>query len=303
MTNEHDTILWSPLTPQHADDLAALYNQCFPVIKGKSFYDDFPVWNPSVDVPQRVQIGGWFDGRLVSSASLKNTTTICNPVTLKVGILGGVVTHPDYRGQGFGTKCIQKILEISDGAKNDVTVLWGSEEKLYSKFGFEYGGMQLRFLIQNLKKIKTDLSNFYEIKTGYNQELYHFRKSNKLYGVESDVLDEIWFSKHINTEWYVVYDTELKIKAYAAIGRGIDLPNWIHEWGGSQDALYLLLSKLTEINPSLEMIFHFKHQKQYEFFPDSSLCVLDPLAMFRWRTSDLKKQYENQIWFWGLESA
>lgn len=300
------TIVWSPLHSQNRGHLEGLYNQCFPVPAGHSFFEDFPIWNPSLEVSDRVQLGGWMDNELVVSASLKKMEMKVpqEQRTLNVALLGGVTTHPKHRGHGYGSEAIQKLLEISDGSKNDLVVLWGSEEKLYSKFGFEYGGHQLRFLLENIKKEQKTPENksFFEVRTGYQPELFEFRQNHKKGGIEFKVPDQIWFSKHVNVEWFTIWDGDGKLKAYAAVGRGIDLPNWVHDWGGESLPLKILLLKLNEIRPGLEMIFHLEHKKTYSFLPDAEVCVLDPLAMFRWLNPS-NRSYEKSLWFWGLESA
>src|SRR5206468_3218299 len=38
-------------------------------------------------------------------------------------------------------------------------------------------------------------------------------------------------------------------RAYAALGRGIDLPNLIHEWGGDPGSLRMLLGSIRKVYP------------------------------------------------------
>jgi len=83
------------------------------------------------------------DGKLVSTctmAIIKNLTRNLRPY----GLIENVVTHPDYREKGLGTKVLKEAVEIAN--KNNcykVMLMTSSTKektlKFYEKVGFERG--------------------------------------------------------------------------------------------------------------------------------------------------------------------
>jgi len=101
------------------------------------------LWDGILSDPNLYYIGAEVDGRLVSSCALaiiKNLTRNARPY----GLIENVVTHPDYRKRGLGTKVLHKAVEISKENNCYKVMLMTSsrDEKVFSFYegaGLERG--------------------------------------------------------------------------------------------------------------------------------------------------------------------
>ncbi|MFW6389575.1 MAG: GNAT family N-acetyltransferase [Halanaerobiales bacterium] len=100
-----------------------------------------PLWEEIFNDPHLYYVVVKKNKKIVSSCTLaiiKNLTRNANPY----GIVENVVTHPDYRRQGLGTKVINKAINICKGKDcYKVMLLTGSKKestlKFYEKAGFD----------------------------------------------------------------------------------------------------------------------------------------------------------------------
>ncbi len=274
---------------QELDQLLALLNEGFNVPPAGCFYDDFPVWDVKHGL-ELYKIGAFLEGQLLSSISVRIAQLKTNSGTVPVGLMGAVVTHPKYRGQGLVSKLIPMALEWAhkQGAKD--VFLWGGEHSLYSKFGFDLCGEQFRVPLENLPQPKMDLP----VSRGWAPLLFECLKERR-YGLCLSDRDYFWISAHKNVDWWWI-GNEKKIRAYAALGRGIDLQGLIHEWGGEREALFYLLSEIRKKNSGLELLGSAEAFKGYNV--SLSLGKKEFLALGNFFGLPLEP-----LWFWGLDSA
>ncbi len=295
---------WEALTDQNKNDLDTLLNQCFPVEPGQSFFDDFPIWDPARSVQAREQILGRNDDQTpVCSASLRvvNMSLDKNTQT-KVALIGAVASSPGHRGQGHATAAIEKILSsalLSD-PKTECVVLWGSEKNLYARFNFDYGGTQKRASLGNLALPEFLPDPTLDVQMGWNDEIFSLMKSRQS-GVLHSESDLSWLKAHKNVIWFRIIRGG-KTSAYVGVNRGIDLMGIVHEWGGSELDLGILLSAMKLENPNLQIIFHPDHEKAYAFFKRTEHFEVDRLCMIQWRHG-VKQNVLDHLWFFGLDSG
>ena len=67
-----------------------------------------------------------------------------------IAYVGGLAIHPDFGGQGFGSKMIQEIIDLAKGMNiQRLELSVGSEnlpaQKLYEKLGFEKEGVLRKY--------------------------------------------------------------------------------------------------------------------------------------------------------------
>lgn len=82
------------------------------------------------------------EGRIVAHVGLFPLQLTVGGEVIKVGGIGGVATHPDFRGRGHMKKILG--LAISRMAAGDYafSILWGDRQR-YGNFGWELGGRNL----------------------------------------------------------------------------------------------------------------------------------------------------------------
>ena len=101
------------------------------------------IWADIFDDPNIHYIVAECDGKLVSSctiAIIKNLTRNLRPY----GLIENVVTHPDYREKGLGTKILKEAVEIAKESNCYKVMLMTSSKReetlrFYEKAGFERG--------------------------------------------------------------------------------------------------------------------------------------------------------------------
>jgi len=300
-TAKNLTVSWGRVVPQDQAELDALYGNCFPVEANHSFFEDFPVWNPALSIDRREQIVGRDqNGKILCSASLRiaNLPQSEN----QIAMLGAVVCDLDHRGQGLASEAIEKILEskLLESAQIRAVVLWGSEKSLYSRFGFDFGGTQKRGLLGQLVFPEFLPDPTLDVQLGWDDEIFHLMRGREtgLAHLEADIS---WLKKHENVVWFRII-RDGKTSAYVGVNRGIDLMGVVHEWGGSEMDLSILLSALKGENPNLQIIFHPDHEKKYSFFKKLDPFENDQLCMIKWY-GEPDEKFLSSLWFFGLDSC
>lgn len=219
------------------------------------------------------------DEKIISHAVLK-TLIIKTPLTiLKVGAIGSVVTDPAFRNQGLTRKNIENCLHLANEQECDLAVLWTDQFDLYRKFGFELAGFDFSYIMEDLElsKIKVNSAKNNNIKFLHNAKvdpdallkLYSQHTVHALRNIE----DFRHFLKIPNSNLYTAWSNDNKLLAYAAEGKGLDLLNYVHEWGGQVEVL-------TDL-------FHFIHDLK-----KSPLTIMTP-----YHSHNLRKQLAKQCQF------
>ena len=68
--------------------------------------------------------------------------------TLKVGCVGAVSTHPEYRNRGYFTSVISKVIKYAKSHDFDLLFLGGNRFR-YNHFGFENAGRNKDVVLYN----------------------------------------------------------------------------------------------------------------------------------------------------------
>ena len=176
------------------------------------------------------------DEKIISHAVLK-TLIVKTPFAIfKVGAIGSVVTAPGHRQQGHSRKNIEHCIEMAQKQDCDLVILWTDQFDFYRKFGFELAGYDYSYLIDKSSPIQNQNLRFV---SGNNVDPEALQKIYAQHTVQAlrNTEDFRQFLKIPNSNLYTAWNPQNQLMAYAVEGKGIDLVNYVHEWGGQVDSL------------------------------------------------------------------
>lgn len=290
-----------------------LLDHCFQVPQGQRFLDDFPIWDISFQVPNILRIGAFQESSLRACAAVRTANLMAvGGNTVKVAIIGAVASHPELRGKGVASQLVSVACQWAKGQGAALVALWGSEHELYRRIGFELVGSQLRVPLRDL--VEGDVASYStahagEIHSGWAPGIFNLAQK-RTRGLRLEDSDRQWWEGHRHTEWYYYGDPKAP-RAYLGMGRGIDLANIIHEWGGDPTALKALFADLVQKRPEASLLGYPKeiHSLGVSLttpYPSEFLClakVLDPLLLCRAFTPHLSvaaTQQDQKTWDFSL---
>jgi GNAT superfamily N-acetyltransferase len=233
--------------------LAALLNHSFQVPEDHAFLGDFPIWDDCI-VPSSeeiVRLGAYIAGskELAACAGVRMARLSTPSGALPVALIGAVATHESYRGAGLASGLVSLATEWAQTRGACAVFLWGSEYSLYNRLGFELCGAQVMIPLDSLSFAETAALS---VQTGWDHSIFQRMKAREG-GLALADSDERWMASHRSVEWFWLGEGQ-NCNAYAAVGRGIDLENIVHEWGGEPSALRSLLGWLKRERPGLTIL-------------------------------------------------
>lgn len=288
------------LGPEAQRALERLLNEAFHVAPGHSFFEDFPVWDEAHGC-KMLRVGAWSGPRLVASACIRKALLKIEGRNVPVALLGGVATDPAYRGKGLASQAVSLAMKWQEAGDAVAFFLWGSEHSLYARLGFDLYGRQLR---AELRSVITPgaAGGALQVQEGWTPALLEKmqRRSSGLSLVDHD---RSWIEAHKNVRWFWT-GPDNDPSAWAALGRGIDLPGIIHEWGGEKESLTQLIRALARTSPELQIIGSERLFTDYGFSRQDavseSLCLARPNGEAQ--RAHLER-LTTSAWLWGLDGA
>ncbi|HTL12614.1 MAG TPA: GNAT family N-acetyltransferase, partial [Bdellovibrionota bacterium] len=237
-----------------ADAAGPLLDRCFPVRPGFHFFDDFPVWGP-LGPKGAKKLFGWSPSpgaapAACAGARIAELRLAAGQKTLRTGIVGAVATDPQYRGRGLASAAVESALRWLDAEGCALTLLWGSEHDLYRRFGFELCGEQGRTL---LAALKTKEEPGWKIAEGWQPTIWNLSTRRSL-GLALRPEDEGWYSGHRGTRWFVATGPR-GAHSFAALGRGMDLSGYVHEWGGADAGVRAIFAEIARLEGDAQILY------------------------------------------------
>jgi predicted N-acetyltransferase YhbS len=274
-----------------------LMDRSFAVPQGQSYLNDFPVWRGRT--PEILKMGAYDGKKLVGTACVRVADLWAKGTQqILVGLIGAVATDEAYRGRGIAKSLVSLATDWAQNRGASLAVLWGAEHELYAKIGFHPCGQQVRVALAGMNREQVSA-----IQEGWNPALFQTLQNRKS-GIAFQKVDSLWLAAQENVKWFWSGPKESPT-AYAALGRGIDMPHMIHEWGGSLQNLLPVLTRIAAADPQAEIlgspgIFN-KAGIQFDPSKIEYLClakVLDPAAVLRAFTDRIQvcSKFENGVW-------
>ncbi|MCB0357116.1 MAG: GNAT family N-acetyltransferase [Bdellovibrionales bacterium] len=183
------------------------------------------------------------DGKIVSHAVIKNLL-IKTPIAIfRVAAIGSVVTSPEFRQQGYSQLIVKDCLKLAHDQGADIAILWTDIYDFYRKFGFELAGSETALIFNS--PLNSEISNLRYLQSNKVDPHALLRLySQHSVGSLRNASDIDRYLKIPNSHLYTAWDSENQLQAYAVEGRGADLSNYLHEWGGSVSKLLALIGEI-----------------------------------------------------------
>ncbi|MEW6358065.1 MAG: GNAT family N-acetyltransferase [Planctomycetota bacterium] len=144
-----------PARREEFDQVMELVNLVFRPDGPRTMGSEFPlVFNPANTENLRVIVE---DGRPVSNISLKQWPISVCGCAAKIGSIGSVCTHPDYRGKGYASKILKHCIEDLDVSGGSLMLISGNRG-LYQRIHSTPVGKMFLFRVpaDDAKKTRDD---------------------------------------------------------------------------------------------------------------------------------------------------
>lgn len=241
-------------SPSALDTMGQLLDRTFPVVPGGTYFEDFPVWKYG-SADQLVRYGMPGPKGELQSCAAGRFCFLRTPMggMIPIGLIGAVATHPDARNQGLASQTVRAVADELGQRGAAAVFLWGSEHTMYQRLGFELCGEQSRIPLSQLDLPSADLAVGLQLeRVPFSDDIFELQKRRR-HGLALSNQDRDWMGRHAHTEWWTAKRGG-KVIAFLAYLRGMDMQGIVHEWGGTADALRVLLDKLRRTHPHAELL-------------------------------------------------
>ena len=171
------------------NELMDLMNVSFNFVKEEDKFEQILPKLYFKDNENMIHYGVFEDDKLVASIGLYFMNLTNKYHTLKVGCVGAVSTHPDYRLKGYFKILMKKIVKYGKTHNFDLLFLGGNRFR-YNHFGFENAGRKMVFNISKrtksvlkpleyevIKLEKENVESIAECLALYNQQNQHIDRN------------------------------------------------------------------------------------------------------------------------------
>ena len=197
---------------------------------GRAFEDEYPlVFAPGA--PGRVLTVEDQEGLVLSACATLERKLVGPGGAHRVGLVGSVVTRPERRGEGHGRRLLAAAEARFAASGCLLALLWADDPAFYERAGYVPFGAELDWPLgrQNVAALPEPhgVRRASERDAGRIHELYRAHAAR----VDRSAQETRMLLGIPGVETLVL-EREGAVVAYAARGRGEDLANAVHEWGG-----------------------------------------------------------------------
>ena len=190
------------------------------------------------------------NGQPVSACALLPRELWVDGETLRVGLIGSVVTHPGYRGQGLASRVLQAAEQELQRRGCLLAALWAEDAEYYAARGWRAWGSEVdcvvpRELTRMLPEpLQVRLATGADATAIHRLYTTHRRRVARTRGETAQLL-------RIPRMDVLVRERDGEVVAYSCLGRGADLQDVVHEWAGPTVDVLALLRMHLELRATL----------------------------------------------------
>ncbi len=183
------------------------------------------------------------DGEVVSTCAWLRRDLITPSGVLPVALIGSVATSRGDRGKGYGSAVLDQAVRNATRAGAAVTLLWADDPAWYQERGWVPFGSETVYVIDEANALllpdPVGVRAMTQDDAAEVHALYETHVSRT-----ARTLKETKIMLGVPNMQAFVCERDGKIVGYACMGRGEDLAQVIHEWGGAPDAVLPCVSQL-----------------------------------------------------------
>lgn len=189
-----------------------------------------------------------FGGRLValddehgvrSSCAVLPRTLVMPGVHWPAGLIGSVATDSDQRGRGLASQVLAEAERWLAEQGCLFALLWAEDPRFYLARGYRPVGSELDAVVD--ATVAASLPSAPDIRPVVSSDASAVHRHYMTQPYRADrTVEETQALLHCPGMQVLVAERDGEVAAYACLGRGRDLPNVVHEWGGDR-ALVLAL--------------------------------------------------------------
>ena len=252
------------------------------------------------------------DQKIVAHANLWPRSVISPTTSLgsqKIGLIGNVVTHPEWQNKGLMACLLQKLEAEARLQKLQRLILWSDLRQFYQKMGYTSFGQELRLffnqerLPKKLKRtaVKVKEVDPQDLSNDALETMFALRPPTPLTLQRS--LTEFRHLLSIPATHLFISTRDSQITGYGIVGKGYDMYGVLHEWGIVDPKAILLMIKVIITSLNLPYLIVLS--------PLSAISCLHLMKKYAYKIErhgmSLSKSLtltseSNGLFIWGLDS-
>ena len=195
--------------------------------------------------------GHEFPGRIVALGEDGQARAACTVLVrdfvvpgavVRGGLIGSVSTDPEWRGQGLGTRMLveaEATLQLEGCA---FALLWANDPTYYAERGYTEIGVEDDFLIEavHLESLSDEGVRLFHSGSETDAKAIHALYESHPTRVRRTLAETKALLRCPGMQ-VLVRERDGEIVAYSCRGRGRDLVDAVHEWGGPADDVLALV--------------------------------------------------------------
>ena len=216
------------------------------------------------------------DGELVAHAATLELEMLVRGKPWRPRLVGSVVVDPERRGQGLGLRVMEDVVQDFERRRCDALVLWSDKPGFYAKLGFAPFGEELHLGVAPGEE--AELRG--ELRAPKARDLEELLLLHLGKGVHSrrELSDMESYLRVPGCEFWVL-ERDGHVVAYCVIGKGLDFPEFVHEFAGNERDLQAMFRTLaTQRKETLGVLVPLWRSELLQHFPKAQSCR-NPLAL------------------------
>ena len=230
-----DVLLHSNDTPESRELLERVLRD------GAEIASEYPLVFGETSPGRMISIGsGEEHGEVHSACAILARELVTPQARIKVGLIGSVATDPAWQGKGLATRILVEAEAALEREGCHVALLWADDPSFYYVRGYRPLGAEADYVVPRACAARLPRAEGVRVMTDDDCGTVHALYTQHASRVDRAPEETCALLACPGMETLVL-ERDGAVVAYACRGRGLDLQDAIHEWGGDVDDVLALL--------------------------------------------------------------